>query len=178
MVSKQRNHVEMKYDDEGEEPNGDDEVSVDLSRPLPEIRIAPRFFDRINKEWKHVVVVKPFDESITIPSLYNRLTKLWSFMSGCNMMDLENGSTKKMETENRREEPKYGPWMQIPQRTRQPYSRRVNGGEKGHNPKHPQPESRLGSRFTLLDSKDTRGENLSFAFGAHVWGQPARPLQH
>ncbi|GER38174.1 endo-1 3-beta-glucanase [Striga asiatica] len=35
--------------------------------------------------------IKPFDESITMPSLYNRLTKMWPFMAGCNMMDRQNG---------------------------------------------------------------------------------------
>ncbi|CAA0827435.1 Unknown protein, partial [Striga hermonthica] len=90
MVNKHRNHVEVVSDDEGQEDDREDFV-VDLDRPLPEMTIPQRFFDQVNLEWKNVVVVKPFDESLTMASLYNRLTKMWPAMAGCNMMDLENG---------------------------------------------------------------------------------------
>ncbi|GER42589.1 GRAS family transcription factor [Striga asiatica] len=50
MVNKHQNHVDVIGDDEGEDANADEEVSVDLSSLVPEVRIAPRFFERISKD--------------------------------------------------------------------------------------------------------------------------------
>ncbi|CAA0833242.1 Unknown protein, partial [Striga hermonthica] len=90
MVNKNRQHVDVDSDDEEHDANGEKDVVADLSSPLPEVKISKRFFDQINLEWRNVVVVKPFDEALTMASLYNRLMKMWPTMAGCNMMDLEN----------------------------------------------------------------------------------------
>ncbi|GER40768.1 keratin [Striga asiatica] len=49
MLNKQRNHVDVQYDDAGKDTVMDDDVSVDLDCPLPEVKIAQRFFDQIIK---------------------------------------------------------------------------------------------------------------------------------
>ncbi|GER33142.1 2-succinyl-5-enolpyruvyl-6-hydroxy-3-cyclohexene-1-carboxylate synthase [Striga asiatica] len=87
MVNKHRSHVEMGPEADEAAHEGEEDVSVDLSFPVPEAKITQCFFDRNNKEWKNAVVIKPFDESITMACL----TKMWPFMAGCNMMDLKNG---------------------------------------------------------------------------------------
>ncbi|GER50573.1 cofactor assembly of complex C [Striga asiatica] len=53
MVNKHRQHVEMDPDDKGKATEGDEDVTVDLSQSMPEISIAKRFFDEINKDWKN-----------------------------------------------------------------------------------------------------------------------------
>ncbi|CAA0818218.1 Unknown protein, partial [Striga hermonthica] len=91
MVNKHRNHEDLNSDDDGVEDGIEEDVVVDLSCPVPKIKIAQRFIEQINKKWQNAVVLKPFDESLSMASLYNRLTKMWPFMAGCNMMDLESG---------------------------------------------------------------------------------------
>ncbi|GER46482.1 PAB-dependent poly(A)-specific ribonucleasesubunit PAN3 [Striga asiatica] len=50
MVNKQRNHVEMEPEVDRKGNDDDNDVSVDSSRRMPEITIAQRFFDQLNKE--------------------------------------------------------------------------------------------------------------------------------
>ncbi|GER42476.1 L-rhamnose isomerase [Striga asiatica] len=57
MVNNQKQHVELKYDDVGKDKEEDEDVFVDMSSSMPEIKIAKKFFEQIHKEWQNAVGV-------------------------------------------------------------------------------------------------------------------------
>ncbi|GER36317.1 low-density lipoprotein receptor-related protein 12 [Striga asiatica] len=89
ILDRNRPHIDLVSDDEGEDTL--DDVIVDRQGPLPDIRFKPSFYETLLLSWRNVVVVKVMGAAFSHSLLYNKLCVMWPFMSGCDMVDLENG---------------------------------------------------------------------------------------
>ncbi|GER45068.1 5-methylcytosine-specific restriction enzyme B [Striga asiatica] len=64
MVSKTGPHVIVEPEPE-EKAGIDEDISVDFTSSVADVRIKTRFYDLIANDWKDVVVVKPMDTSLS-----------------------------------------------------------------------------------------------------------------
>ncbi|CAA0832434.1 Unknown protein [Striga hermonthica] len=66
----------------------------------------------------------------------------------------------------------YGPWIQVPQRSRPAYGKRYTGTDKPHIAHNQSMSTGLGSRFDILHRESLNEPNYTFEFGSSSASKP------